>query len=76
MSREIARAKRTGLPLSLIITDLDHFKKIDAVLSHTVKLYHELLRAEDLPARFGGEEFVVVLPGVNMTDGFFLRAWG
>ena len=81
VSREIARAKRTGLPLSLIITDLDHFKKIndtyghqagDAVLSHTVQLYNELLRTEDLLARFGGEEFVVVLPGVNMTDGFFV----
>lgn len=81
VSREIARAKRTGLPLSLIITDLDHFKKIndtyghqagDAVLSHTVKSFHELLRTEDLLARFGGEEFVVVLPGVHMTDGFFV----
>lgn len=79
VKRAISRAKRDNSPLSLIITDLDHFKKIndiyghpagDAVLKHTVKLYLGKLRTEDLLARYGGEEFVIVLPGVNVAGAF------
>ena len=81
VEREIARAKRTNLPLSLIVTDLDHFKKVndeyghpagDAVLANIVKLYHGLLRTEDLLARYGGEEFVIVLPEADVTNALFV----
>jgi len=79
VEREIARAKRNHSSLSLIITDLDHFKKVndryghqagDAVLTHTVESYRGLLRTEDLLARYGGEEFVIVLPGVDVKIAF------
>ena len=74
--REIHRAQRNQTPLSLIITDLDHFKKVndtyghqagDAVLVQTVALYKGILRGEDLLARYGGEEFVVLLPGADIA---------
>lgn len=61
-----------GFPLSLIIMDLDHFKKIndtrghiagDYVLKETCRVLKEsVIRTEDILARFGGEEFIVVMP--------------
>lgn len=72
--RESARAKRQQIPLSLTMLDLDHFKKIndehghetgDAVLCHIASLLKSALRAEDIVARFGGEEFVILMPGTS-----------
>ncbi|MEL5848303.1 MAG: diguanylate cyclase [Candidatus Igneacidithiobacillus chanchocoensis] len=72
--RESARAKRQQIPLSLTMLDLDHFKKIndehghetgDAVLCHIASLLTSALRAEDIVARFGGEEFVILMPGTS-----------
>jgi diguanylate cyclase (GGDEF)-like protein len=68
---ELRRAKRSQLPMSLILFDLDHFKGIndkyghlcgDAVLAAIGKRMHEVLRGSDLKCRWGGEEFLVVLP--------------
>ena len=62
---------RTGSPLSLVMVDIDHFKKIndkfghhagDVVLKRTASLLSETIRATDAIGRFGGEEFLVVLP--------------
>lgn len=71
MEREISRASRRDLSLGIIMIDLDHFKKFndeyghdtgDFVLSEFGRLVRTILRQEDIPCRFGGEEFTVLLP--------------
>jgi len=68
---EFERAREGGKPLSLIVLDVDHFKKVndthghavgDEVLVELANRIKKLTRSSDLPARFGGEEFVVVMP--------------
>jgi diguanylate cyclase len=69
--RETARADRRGTPLCLAILDLDDFKRLndtyghlagDNALKHLVKVVKETLRSMDVIARFGGEEFLILLP--------------
>ena len=69
------RANRTGTPLSLIMIDLDSFKAInddhghdvgDQVLVMVARHLAESVREEDVVYRFGGEEFVIVLPGASL----------
>ncbi len=78
LAREMARAERTGAPLSLAFLDLDHFKDFndtyghsagDALLQDLVTAWREELRPSDVLARFGGEEFVLVLPDTDMKAG-------
>jgi diguanylate cyclase (GGDEF)-like protein len=73
--KEIARAQRTQSPLSLVMVDIDHFKKIndenghqagDEVLKRVVDAMKTCLRREDLLVRYGGEEFCIVIPGVGV----------
>ena len=68
---ELRRARRSQMPVSLIMFDLDHFKEVndrhghlcgDAVLAAVGVRMKELLRGSDLKCRFGGEEFLVLLP--------------
>ena len=70
-AREVSRAKRNGKPLSLLMLDLDHFKSIndryghlagDACLKSITATIKSSLRNIDITARFGGEEFIVLLP--------------
>jgi diguanylate cyclase (GGDEF)-like protein len=72
MVREFERAKRYGEPLSLIFIDIDHFKKFndshghaegDQVLKSVAKAILSSIRWSDWACRYGGEEFVIVLPG-------------
>ena len=74
LQRELAQAKRTGSSLSIAMIDLDHFKTINDSYGHAVgdqllnKLGKFLLsdtRSGDAACRFGGEEFVLVMPGVS-----------
>lgn len=78
--RAIAAARRHGMPLSMMIIDVDHFKRIndefghaagDRALMETVQRICDSLRTEDLVGRLGGEEFVVVMPN---TDAASARA--
>ena len=71
---EVARWKRDARPLSVIMMDADHFKRIndtfghaagDVVLRALVSRCQSILRSIDVLARFGGEEFVIMLPGTD-----------
>lgn len=71
MARELSRCQRRGLPLSLMMFDLDHFKAFndlhghaggDALLAAFGQLLREHARAEDIACRYGGEEFTLILP--------------
>lgn len=76
---EIARYKRLGQPLSLIMVDLDNFKKCndiyghlvgDEVLKHVAKCFSQFLRKYDFIGRYGGEEFVICTPGVDASVAY------
>lgn len=77
LTEEMARAPRQGLPLSIGVMDIDHFKSIndtlghaggDAVLQAVVERGQKALRAYDAIGRIGGEEFLIVMPGVGPRD--------
>lgn len=74
---ELNRSERYGRPLSIALLDLDYFKKIndtyghqagDKVLVHFADLLRHELRSTDLIGRFGGEEFIVVLPETSVKE--------
>lgn len=71
LRRELDRAGREGHPLSILMVDVDHFKRLndtyghpagDEVLRALGRLLQHHARSSDIPCRYGGEEFVVVLP--------------
>jgi diguanylate cyclase (GGDEF)-like protein len=77
LDRELARAQRTGHPLSVLLLDLDHFKTVndsyghlagDDVLQELCRRTRALLRSDELLARYGGEEFAVVLADCSATQ--------
>lgn len=74
--REFSRARRSGVPLSCAMMDLDHFKQVndtyghivgDMVLSSVARLVTARLREADLFCRYGGEEFVLLLPDTDLA---------
>jgi diguanylate cyclase (GGDEF)-like protein len=76
LAREVARARRSGTALSLVLFDIDHFKNINDQAGHAVgdrvlRGISEILsasqRGSDLAMRWGGEEFLVLLPDVGLA---------
>ncbi|MBP7870164.1 MAG: diguanylate cyclase [Candidatus Saccharicenans sp.] len=74
LQREFSRARRLNQPLSIIMFDIDHFKAVndsygheagDVVLQSIARELQSIVRTEDIVCRFGGEEFVVVMPGMD-----------
>jgi len=72
--RELARARRSGPPVMLVLLDIDHFKRVndrhghpagDAVLQAVVTCLQADIREYDALGRYGGEEFLLVLPGLS-----------
>ena len=82
LPQEISRARRYGHPLSLILSDIDHFKKVndthghligDHVLKEFVKCFMELIRHNvDWVARYGGEEVLIILPETDVKHAILL----
>jgi diguanylate cyclase (GGDEF)-like protein len=75
LSHEIQRAKRENKPLCIVIGDLDHFKSINDAYGHHVgdlflteiaQLFRKSIRGSDFVCRYGGEEFLFVMPGATV----------
>lgn len=78
LATEFKRWKRYGQPVSVLMIDVDHFKKFndahghdcgDHVLAAIGRVLKELSRPAQIPCRYGGEEMVIVMPGVVEQDG-------
>lgn len=81
LAEELERAERYGNPLGVIILDIDHFKSVNDTYGHNVgddvlrklaSTLHESVRSIDLTARWGGEEFLVVLPETLTEDAMIV----
>jgi len=77
LDREIHRARRRGRPLAVMLLDIDHFKRYNDTFGHAagdeaLRFVAEALlfsvRAEDLAVRYGGEEFLVLLPECSLQQ--------
>ncbi len=74
---EVERSRREGMPLSIILADLDFFKRIndtyghpagDKVLKKAAAIFQDMVRSYDWVGRYGGEEFLLILPGSGFMN--------
>jgi two-component system, cell cycle response regulator len=81
LTEEFSRSVRNNLPLGIIMFDIDHFKSVNDTYGHTVgdrvlvsvsKISQLAIREGDFLIRFGGEEFLVILPGASKDDTQFV----
>jgi two-component system cell cycle response regulator len=78
LDREFSRSGREDKPASIILADIDHFKRVndtlghgagDEVLKQVAQRLKQTLRPYDLVGRYGGEEFILILPGCSLEIG-------
>lgn len=81
LKQEVSNAKRQKHPLCAIMLDIDYFKKVndnyghyagDVVLKKVASLIKSALREYDIPSRYGGEEFIILLPSTKVSDAFIV----
>jgi diguanylate cyclase len=81
LEQEIARAARGGVPLTVAMLDLDHFKRVnddhghaagDQMLVHFANLIRSVMRKSDSLVRYGGEEFTLILPETDVRGAGFV----
>lgn len=79
LDREISRAVRDRMPLSVVMLDVDRFKDYNDTHGHTAGdealvflsvILREGIRSEDIACRYGGEEFILVMPGATSVEAF------
>jgi diguanylate cyclase (GGDEF)-like protein/PAS domain S-box-containing protein len=77
LEKELERAERAGYPLSILMLDIDHFKKLndqyghpagDQILRALSRLLLAKVRHSDLVCRYGGEEFIIIMPNASLTS--------
>lgn len=77
LERELKRAQRKGVPIGIVMMDIDHFKHFNDSFGHAAGDYllrelgvflKTLVRGEDIASRYGGEEFIVVLPETSLEE--------
>ena len=81
LDNEYERAQRYQTPFSIVLFDIDHFKKINDTYGHLMgdntlkklsKLVNETIRKTEIVGRWGGEEFILILPETNINSGFLV----
>ncbi|HEY5719240.1 MAG TPA: diguanylate cyclase, partial [Gammaproteobacteria bacterium] len=81
LAHELERSQRYQVPLSILMFDVDHFKRFnddyghdqgDRVLQAIAQAMQELLRKVDVPCRYGGEEFLAILPGTTLSGSIIV----
>ena len=79
LQNEIARFERTGGTFSLVLVDIDHFKNINDQFGHDIgddvlialsRAFEHAVREQDIVSRWGGEEFLILLPNTSQADAF------